>query len=812
MVTAGRQRMWGGAAGGLGMAEGGGVNVGGDGGFAYQGDAALAAAGGGGSNRTGVIGRLSGEAVSQQRQQQQQQHQGQQGRRADSNDGSGGSDDFVLVDGTASTDSNTAAAAPAAGVGGGHAHAAYRLAGEGDADSLGPRLVIAGGRWAWGGTGNMALGLQQQGLGAAAPRPADGPGAGDSRGAGAGAALPSLSLEGVLRCLQIVELFGRRAVLLAELGDSRVAPAMRCRQKSKLDVHARAAAAGAWMAGDAAGDGTPAGSFAQTRGGNFCAFSRDNPPLFADIDEPWLPSSSSHSACQGSRSGAGGGDTGILGSSVSSSSAACCDSHRLFGEALVLYLKSLSMAKEAIVWGNQALECLPVSPAAAAPSSSPPSASSSRHHAPNQPPPPSPPPPVSSPVLAAPPPPPPPTGSPDVRSQSGGRAAVVEGGTAATAAHDDFSSRSQQQQQQQQQQARQGSGKLAVEAADGPVSSRASASGVGSSSSSSSAAAPPPPPLSSEAQVAAWGSSLLLWLSGQFSAVLRRAERCRTELRGSASTESPAATAAATSSSGAATTPAASDTGPALPGRGGASAATSSSSGASGGVVDHAPAVPALAAAGSGDGRGRAVDPDLGLGGATLVSASPERSSAIVAAERRGGGGGGAAAAQGGHEHGAAPAAVAVSARDIVVRAALAMAKESAASEVLGMWEPARKGYEKAALLLETLLLDALVARPEATGANPNRSAVGSSGQPGPAAAPKLAWGTGGGGAGVPGDSLIASGTRGGMLTEADQRVLQNYMTRFARRAADVAANEKEEARITGSEGTKAGTTEPSEV
>ncbi|CAN0554735.1 unnamed protein product [Ectocarpus sp. 12 AP-2014] len=37
-------------------------------------------------------------------------------------------------------------------------------------------------------------------------------------------------------------------------------------------------------------------------------------------------------------------------------------------------------------------------------------------------------------------------------------------------------------------------------------------------------------------------------------------------------------------------------------------------------------------------------------------------------------------------------------------------------------------------------------------------------------------------------------------------------MTRFARRAADVATNEKEEARIAGSEGTKAGTTEPSEV
>lgn len=113
-------------------------------------------------------------------------------------------------------------------------------------------------------------------------------------------------------------------------------------------------------------------------------------------------------------------------------------------------------------------------------------------------------------------------------------------------------------------------------------------------------------------------------------------------------------------------------------------------------MADPAAAVPAVATAGGGDGRGHAVDPDLGLGGATLVSASPESSSAIVAAEHRGGGGGGqGGAAQGRHEHGAAPAAVAVSARDIVVRAALAMAKESAASEVLGMWEPARKGYEK---------------------------------------------------------------------------------------------------------------------
>lgn len=72
------------------------------------------------------------------------------------------------------------------------------------------------------------------------------------------------------------------------------------------------------------------------------------------------------------------------------------------------------------------------------------------------------------------------------------------------------------------------------------------------------------------------------------------------------------------------------------------------------------------------------------------MSASPERSSGLISA-----GGGGVGPQGDRHGHGAAPAAVAVSAKDIVVRAALSMAKECAASEVLGMWEPARKGYEK---------------------------------------------------------------------------------------------------------------------
>lgn len=63
----------------------------------------------------------------------------------------------------------------------------------------------------------------------------------------------------------------------------------------------------------------------------------------------------------------------------------------------MLYLKSLSMAKEAIVWGNQALESLPVTAAAAAADtaaaagSTSSSSSSSSHNQPqnqNQPPPP----------------------------------------------------------------------------------------------------------------------------------------------------------------------------------------------------------------------------------------------------------------------------------------------------------------------------------------------------------------------------------------------------------------------------------------
>ena len=213
MVAAGRQRMWGGA-GGLRTAGGdAGGNVAG---FAYQADAvvgAVAAGGGGalgagGFDRRGVMGRLNDEALLQQQhqqqyqhhqqQQQQQHHQHQQGGRpADNSDGSGGSDDFVLVDGAASSDHN---AGVPAGAGGGHLNPAYRLGGDVDPRSLGPRLVAARGRWAFGGSGQVAFGLQQE-L-AARGGAGDAQGAGDGRGGVAGT-VPPLTLEGVLRCLQV---------------------------------------------------------------------------------------------------------------------------------------------------------------------------------------------------------------------------------------------------------------------------------------------------------------------------------------------------------------------------------------------------------------------------------------------------------------------------------------------------------------------------------------------------------------------------------------------------------------------------------
>lgn len=299
------------------------------------------------------------------------------------------------------------------------------------------------------------------------------------------------------------------------------------------------------------------------------------------------------------------------------------------------------MAKEAIIWGNQALESLPAAAAPTSSASSSSSSCSSRH----------PPPPPPSPPLTSPPPvlPAPPSGSPHGRGRGG-----VEGGAATSL--EEISSRGQQQQIQQQQQQQRGSGR---------VGGGAPANGN----------APPPSSSSSEAQVAAWGASLVRWLTGQFSTVLRRAERCRTELRGDS--EPAAATATGTSGPSSQATPGAETT--AVDGRDAAESLASAASGSGRpATAQHTTLTPALAGGGE-------------FGAPSGPALSPGKSSMLVSTAGRGSSG----LAEEGRGHGAAPAAVAVSARDIVVRAALAMAKESAASEVLGMWEPARRGYEK---------------------------------------------------------------------------------------------------------------------
>lgn len=250
----------------------------------------------------------------------------------------------------------------------------------------------------------------------------------------------------------------------------------------------------------------------------------------------------------------GGGSIGVsgtagLGGSSSigggAGAGACCDSHRLFGEALVLYLKSLSMAKEAIIWGNQALESLspPLSHHSVASSSvggpgpggsagagagaatttavplSPPLSSNAKHL---------------------------PPGSPLLRGAGVSSSASVLDDTARGMSHP--------------RQAKGGGGVLGgpggitgpgtlsrlgsgrIDAADGASSSDATearggdgsvaAGGAGFSGGSALSSS------SSEAQVATWGKALLNWLSGQFSTVLRRAERCRVELRGPVAGES----------------------------------------------------------------------------------------------------------------------------------------------------------------------------------------------------------------------------------------------------------------------------------
>lgn len=202
------------------------------------------------------------------------------------------------------------------------------------------------------------------------------------------------------------------------------------------------------------------------------------------------------------------------------------------------------------------------------------------------------------------------------------------------------------------------------------VNSTTSGSGAGLSPSSIAAAAS-----SSEAQVAAWGGSLLRWLTGQFSTILRRAERCRVELRGEQETglSNPAQAGAMTEGSAAAGVGTSSPPESDLPERSGGEGKTSSA---------------------SAGGLGFSTVP--GGRGALSVDANVTPSVREAAAGASGGGGGGGGSMMSSsNRHGPASVAVAVSAKDIVVRAALAQARESAASEVLGMWEPARKGYEK---------------------------------------------------------------------------------------------------------------------
>lgn len=406
------------------------------------------------------------------------------------------------------------------------------------------------------------------------------------------------------------------------------------------------------------------------------------PPLFVDEDEPWLPPSagspivSSHPVLGTTSEGDGGSDrchdgcgrgscnfSGSNGggddAAAGKGSSACCDSHRLFGEALVVYLKSLSMAKEAIVWGHQALESLP--------------AASSRH------PPPPPPPPPSIPQSTPPPSsiPGPPSGSSLLWSPRGGP------GRAVTTREDSVSGQSSQH---------------AGQGLKGGLS-RMDATPAGGVDSGSSPPGETPSSSSSEVQVAAWGTSLLAWLAGQFSTVLRRAERCRTELRGSAATSSGVSTAPgetaereALSSSPSIlsrSTDVAANVGGDVDSSVGVFAdtdavdgGTSSDNAASPPISDAANA--SLRAETIKDGVGTRAQPEAVLGTPEPGTVPAASYSAKEGGTRKSSG-----------EHGAAPGAVAVSARDIVVRAALCQAQESAASEVLGMWEPARQGYEK---------------------------------------------------------------------------------------------------------------------
>lgn len=310
-------------------------------------------------------------------------------------------------------------------------------------------------------------------------------------------------------------------------------------------------------------------------------------PFFAD-DEPYLEGATHH-----------GATTDPASSLSSCGTRACCDGHRLFGEALVLYLKSLSMAKQAILWGNQAMEPLShlkhgsqqqQSPSASSSQRQPSAASSSMMQ-----------PPATPPLLPV-----APMPSPRLAGSSAGvtRTATPRG-----------------------QQQNWSTGTATSLSLSPPTSGGTEEIPHVSPGGETRAAA--------ENQVAAWGSSIVAWLTGQFSAVLRRAELCRTELRGPETGEDRER------------------------GRG----------------QDHADVVPperSSVVTGTG-----AEDPT-----SQSADSGVERISQACGRPSMG-------------RHGAAPTTIAVSARDVVVRAALTQAQESAASEMLGMWQAAREGYEK---------------------------------------------------------------------------------------------------------------------
>lgn len=214
-----RQRMWGYSSG---------IYPGGGGGLAYggslEGAAGVAGTGAAGAGGVGEVDRAMRMRFEQEAFEHQQAHQQSlqprqqmKGRSYSGGDGSGGSDDFVMVDGSA-----TSAAASLDNAGGGQptsaglaqqnlsmvgvaqgtrgrAGSSAGVAEASDPRSLGPRLVAAGGRWMWGGAGAGGQAAATGGGGGAM-----GPGDGRHSGAGGGGP-PPLSLEGIVRCLQVCE-------------------------------------------------------------------------------------------------------------------------------------------------------------------------------------------------------------------------------------------------------------------------------------------------------------------------------------------------------------------------------------------------------------------------------------------------------------------------------------------------------------------------------------------------------------------------------------------------------------------------------